>query len=231
MKLTEQALCQIYCGIEFEKGERAPFFLCDSETVITINEETFNVADAFYTETIDAQMYVKFMSDHKNMDGSFSGAEAMSNYGTPYAQELQAVWQEQLGNPISAETMMEKRRVASMEPLEYREYVREKLEQESKPESFTFTCAPKGVDLEFCIDNEDRVDLLGQMAMGLTEFEVHDVKRINAEPYNQVEVAVIMTTLATVTRMHKYPIDAKIKALYELPEGFSKADVDVILND
>jgi len=35
-----------------------------------------------------------------------------------------------------------------------------------------------------------------------------------------------MTTLATVTKMHKYPIDAKIKALYELAEGFTRKDVD-----
>ena len=229
MKIKESVLNELLQkdGIEFEKFERVPFFKYSDGDTITLNEVETLVEETYATYEYDGKKYFKMGSVSKDPDGSFNGGEPTSfTMGNSYSLELQSACVEQFGEGISPTAMMEIRRVDAMTPIEYREHVREQLEAESKPGAFTFVCAPKGVDLEYCIDDSDRIDLLGQMALGVTEFEVHDVKRINSEPYNQVELAVIMTTLATVTKMHKYPIDAKIKALYELAEGFTREDVD-----
>ena len=227
MKIKESVLNELMekDGIEFELYERVPFFVVDGDSEI----DEVNVVENFATEVHRNVTYAKMDSTSKDPDGSLNGGEPTSFImGNSYSLERQALWVEQFGEAISPNAMQEIRRVSAMTPTEYREHIREKLEAESKPIAYAFKCTPRDVELEFRIDNEDRVDLLGQMAMGLTEFEVHDVKRINTKAYNQVELAVIMTTLATVTKMHKYPIDAKIKALYELKDGFTSAEVDSV---
>ena len=238
MKILNELVLQdamIDQAIQFESHERVPYALIETDSVLIEQEATEDIeavesviVDTYATVEVDGQLYCKIDSTGKNQDGTFNFAEP--TYSTDMATEKQKIWAEQF-ELITHDEYMEIRRIAIMTAEEYREYVREQLEAESKPVSFTFTCSPKGTELEFCIDNEDRVDLLGQMAMGLTEYEIHDLKRLNSDTYNQVEVAVIMTALATVTKMHKYPIDAKIKALYELEDGFTQADVNVIVGD
>ena len=114
-------------------------------------------------------------------------------------------------------------------PIEYREQVRNQLEIESKPSSFAFECEIGGEVLNFNISDSDRIDVLGQIAMGQTDIEIHDIERKKSS-YTTEEASLVMITLATVTRTYKYPYDAKIKALYELADGFTVEDVDVIAN-
>lgn len=119
--------------------------------------------------------------------------------------------------------------VVEVEPIAYRETQRNILEAESKLSSFAFKCEVGGQVLEFDISDTDRIDVLGQLAMGQTEIEIHDVRRQKSS-YTAEEAGIVMATLAAVTRAYKYPYDAKIKALYELTEGFTREDVDTIVN-
>ena len=119
--------------------------------------------------------------------------------------------------------------LAEVDTIVYRETMRNVLEAESKPSSFAFECEIDGQVLSFNISDSDRIDVLGQLALGQTSVEIHDVKR-QKDSYTAEEAGIVMATLAGVTRAYKYPYDAKIKALYELPEGFTKEDVDVIVN-
>ena len=113
-------------------------------------------------------------------------------------------------------------------PIVYREQVRNQLEIESKPSSFAFECEIGGEVLSFNISDSDRIDVLGQLAMGQTDIEIHDIERKKSS-YTTEEATIVMVTLATVTRTYKYPYDAKIKALYELADGFTVEDVDSIV--
>lgn len=119
--------------------------------------------------------------------------------------------------------------VVEVDPSDYRESMRAMLEAESKPSQFAFDCEIGGQTLSFNISDSDRIDVLGQLALGQTTVEIHDVKR-QKDSYTTEEAGIVMATLAGVTRAYKYPYDAKIKALYELPEGFTKEDADVIVN-
>lgn len=114
MKITDDAILnQVYDGITFDAHERVPFFIVDADSVITVEATedtegyTINVADNYYTETLDGVIYAKMGSTHKNKDGSFSGAEPT------YSSTVEAQWSE-LGAAISAQSMMEIRKVAHM---------------------------------------------------------------------------------------------------------------------
>lgn len=116
----------------------------------------------------------------------------------------------------------------SVDPIIYREQMRDRLEEASKPESFEFECVVSGETLSFNISDSDRIDVLGQLAMSQETIEIHDIKRAKTS-YTIVEASTVMATLAEITRAYKYPYDAKIKAMYELPDGFSIADIDAII--
>ena len=220
MIITDEVLNQVYEGITFEPHERVPFFIVDADSYILIDDEEVNVIENYYTQTLDGVIYAKMNSTH-NKNGTFSGAEPT------YSAEVEAQWSE-LGTAISAESMMEIRKVAAMNAKDYREYMRDNLEYDSKPDSFEFECEFDGEVLKYNITDTDRIDVIAQLAMGATELEIHDVKRIK-DVYTADEATVVMGTLAFVTRAYKYPYDAKIKALYQLPDGFTKGDVDDIV--
>ena len=118
--------------------------------------------------------------------------------------------------------------VEPIDPIAYRGQIRNQLEADSKPGAFAFECEIGGDVLNFNISDSDRIDVLGQLAMGQTDIEIHDVERKKSS-YTTEEATIVMVTLATVTRTYKYPYDAKIKALYELADGFMVEDVDSIV--
>lgn len=230
MKISEEFLNKNIGGIEFEDHEMVPFFVVTEDSIFVDGEVSKNVVENFYTTLIDDIIYVKMDSDHKNPDGTFDGAEPTAGYGkmTGYSLERQRLWAEQFGTAYSANAMMEIRKVAGMDTIEYREYKRAQLEAESKPGSFAFDCEVSGVTYSFNIDDSDRIDVIGQLAMGATEVEIHDIHRAHEGTYSATEAGLIMVTLATVTRQYKYPYDERIKALYNLPSNFTKEDVDAI---
>lgn len=220
--------------LEYEDHERVPFFVVTEDSVLIDtdgegNETSRVIVDTYYTETLLSVIYAKMDSMDTNMDGSFNGSEPTSGYGIAYTLARQELWASQYPEMYTANEMIEKRRVASLTAEEYREEAREQLEAESKPSSFLFECEVKGQTLEFNIDNEDRVDVIGQLIIGQTEIEIHDKYRINSIPYTSEEATTIMIALATTMKTHKYAYDAKINALYELPDGFTKADVDLVI--
>lgn len=187
-------------------------------------ESAVTMAECFYTSYLGEESY------------TLAGRATYTKEGIPtgcfqeVSKDVTDLWLEALGTDewCYEWDRRERARVFSMTTIEYRNYKREQLESESKPGHFAFDCEVSGTTYSFDIDDSDRIDVIGQLTMGATEVEIHDIRRKHEGAYNALEAGLIMTELAKVTREHKYPYDERIKALYELPSGFTKEDVDAI---
>lgn len=241
MKISEAALNKFIGDIEFESAERVPFFVVTEDSVLKVTdvegvETETKVIGNYYTETLDGITYVKMDSDHRSL-GTLTGAEPTYRGGlsgqSPYSLERQAMWAEQFGTAYSANEMMEKRRLAAMTPVGYRDMkVEELVEQqdstriefeiELKGKTLTFNC---GTQKKFELDTQIMAIEAGQQVKGA----IHDKYFANDATFDLDELKAIKSAMFQATVAREFPIGAYIKRLMTLPEGFEKTDVDAML--
>lgn len=230
MKISEKVLNQVFTGIEYEDHERVPFFIVDSDSVLVDSEQSFNVVDTFYTETLDGLIYAKMDSTSKNPDGSFNGAEPTSNMGV-YRQERQELWQSQFGTAISPTEMMRLRGVHAMTPAEYRFAKVQEYQARQNETRIEFSCELKGKVLNFDIDTQKKFEIIMQMEHMKADptylATIHDKDFANHEDFNFEEMAILSGAMMYATLVKEFTEGAFILRLMSLEPGFTKEDVDI----
>lgn len=214
MIITDQKLNELadIDGISFEQHERVPFVLVTPESIITVNEVEQVIVDNYYTETHDGLIYAKIGSTHRNNDNTFSGAEPTWNAQTQDGMEK--MWLEQVGPLISANTMMEIRKVGAMTLEEYQAYMVEELRTQKDDVNFkdVIVSDAKGEDLNYTINLVKSIEIKSMIddaiKNGSDVIATHDDSKTRHEAYTLAEAEILYKDIKTgiATRAAYYDI-------------------------
>jgi len=222
MIIGDEALNKIYSDVVFETHERVPFFIVDSDSVVTINEVEYNVIDNYYTKIIEDVTYAKMNSTHKNFDGTFSGAEPT------YSGEVPAEWSE-LGSAISATTMLKIEGVANMETEERIAYEIEELRKAKNDVAFELIVMSEayGTSVEYTINLKIWNELQTQyLTNGKVAF--HDNSKTMHDMYTAEQSDILMNDIGKAVAFREAKYDVWITrasyGVYDVSEIFSEQE-------